>query len=84
MRRVEAQKSQSAIIHSLPKTNGFDKIRIEKGGFKYNRKICKHVPKHPQRTAAVNVVPAINQDNAQHMGRSVQSVARFTISEKCA
>ena len=42
----------------------------------------KHVPKCPQRGAAVIGVPAIHQDNVWPMGRGVWTVARSITSEK--
>ena len=33
--------------------------------------ICKHVPKHPQRRAAIIAVSGIHQDNVHPIGRSV-------------
>ena len=41
------------------------------------------LPKHLQNRIVAIVVLTIHPDNAQHMGRSMQSVARQTISEVC-
>ena len=75
-KRVEAQRTQSAIMDSLTETKEFDKVKIEKGGLRYNGKICKHMPKCLQNRATVIVVPAIYPDNTWLKGRSVQTVAR--------
>ena len=43
--------------------------------------MCKHMSKHLQKRAEIIGVPAIQQDNAQHMGRSDWTVARSITSK---
>ena len=68
VKRVEAQRAQSAIMDSLTKTKEFDKVKIAKGGLRYNGTIWKHVT---TEKSCSYWVPAIHPDNTWPMGRSV-------------
>ena len=82
-KRVEAQRAQSAIRNNLTNTKEIDKVKIMKGTHKNSlRRPFPHV-KCPQNRCVVIAAPAIHQDNAWVMGRSVQTAARLATSGEC-
>ena len=82
-KRVKAQRDQSTIIISESETEGFDKIKTIKGGQRHNLRKLQNMLKHLQGKVAIIVVPAICPDNAQPMGRSMQSAVKSTTLERC-
>ena len=78
-KRVEVQIAQSTIMNSLTEAKEFDKLKVVKtytGTVLEGR--CRQ--RHLQNRLAY-VVAAIPPDNAWHMGRHAQSVAKLATSE---